>query len=210
VADISVLTRLDASYTSAHVSDFAANAASGWLFTNATASTTTCSDFKLLGGFGVLAKGAMVERNVTNIAEHTLLTISFEFVKLDTWDGEQARLFVDDALVWTQSIGSTSGAALYGTANICGATTADAIIPVTITVPHDEAMAELRFSSTLDGGPTEESCTSVCTVCTVSAPGVGAGRLDAGTCVRCSLSVSPAVLSCAVVLIHIVPAFARA
>ena len=159
VADISVLTRLDEAYTVMHVSDFAANAAAGWEFLGgATAGTTTCGDFKLLGGYDVLAKGGSVVKTVTSMEEHTLLTISFEFVKLDTWDGEAAKLFVDDALVWTQAIGATSGTALYGAATLCGGTTADAIIPVTITVPHDETTAKIRFTTTLDELATNEAC----------------------------------------------------
>ena len=195
MADISVLTRLDEAYTVMHVSDFAANAAAGWEFLGgATAGTTTCGDFKLLGGYDVLAKGGSVVKTVTSMEEHTLLTISFEFVKLDTWDGEAAKLFVDDALVWTQAIGSSSGAALYGSATICGLTTADAVIPVTITVPHDEAMAKIRFTTTLDSGATDEACTSACVVSVVNAQ--GHGRSHACACMATSVRVARAALMC--------------
>ncbi len=49
-------------------------------------------------------------------------------------DGESAKLFVDDQLVWTQAISSSSDVSLFGSQSLCGASAYDAIIPITLTV----------------------------------------------------------------------------
>ena len=63
------------------------------------------------------------------------------------------QLFVDDKLVWSQSMNGATN----NVGNMCGGSSGDAIVPVTVKVPHDEDSVKLRFTSTLNQGATDES-----------------------------------------------------
>ena len=83
----------------------------GWLLQTAHAGspapTTECGAFgSILGGAGVSGKNAFLEKtyNLTGIA-HDHLSISFDFIQIDTWDEEEGRLLVDGEIVWSQIYG---------------------------------------------------------------------------------------------------------
>lgn len=146
VADVTVSSNLDSKYTGLYVSDFERNGAAGWTFFGGdSAVVSTCGSETVLGGDGVLAADDAVIKKLTDIGEHSELVIAFEFLKIDGWDGEFAKLFVDNQLVWSEAFDSTTG-----TASICGGTGVDAIVPVTIRIPHDESTAKLKFATTID------------------------------------------------------------
>jgi hypothetical protein len=61
--------------------------------------------------------------------------------------GRVAMLFVDNALVWSQAFDDT-----VGTTSACGNEGVDAIVPITLRVPHHEAQALLQFASNIAVG----------------------------------------------------------
>lgn len=154
IADVTVRTELDPSYTPVYFSDFDSNGAVGWtFFGGADAEVSDCAGHNILGGYGVLAKSHSVVKSISDLDDHTELVISFEFARIDSWDGEHAKLYVDDVLVWSDDFTHSTS----GTSSWCGGTWNDKLIPITVRVAHDEDTAKLRFTSTLNQDSTDES-----------------------------------------------------
>jgi hypothetical protein len=71
VADIKVVSDLDATYTAAYLSDFTIKGA-GWYYLDGTvATTTTCGSSQVIGGYPILAKDGSLLKTITNLESHS-------------------------------------------------------------------------------------------------------------------------------------------
>lgn len=50
----------------------------------------------MLGGYNNFGKGAVAERTFTNLPAHSIARIYLNFWKIDSWDGEYVRIYVDN------------------------------------------------------------------------------------------------------------------
>lgn len=73
--------------------------AEGWQVENAKAGTTSCSGVDIFGGFGLFGKGAKITKTFS-LPVHNSILIRLQFWKIDSWDNEYARVYVDGYLLW--------------------------------------------------------------------------------------------------------------
>ena len=132
----------------------------GWVDqTGAAAQTSECGSFgTILGGYNIISGGGSYLEKTYDLAamEHDQLTISFDFVKIDSWDNEAGQLLVDGTEVWSQIYG---GGSLGGVAE-CGSDTAGWVEikdHISLTISHTDDHVTLRFQTGLNSGPTDES-----------------------------------------------------
>ena len=63
-----------------------------WVFSSTVDSTqqvvTKCGDYNVLGGYGNLDLTDFVELSLDDLTPHSSMTITFDFVRIDTWDNE--------------------------------------------------------------------------------------------------------------------------
>jgi len=109
----------------------------------------------MLGGYEVLGSGAAVEKTFETLAEHTQLRVTFDFIKIDSWDSEYAYLYIDDELAWQ------SDALRFGEGQICGqddgAARYELVQGVDVTVAHISNTATLRVTTNLNSVASDES-----------------------------------------------------
>jgi len=128
--------------------------APGWT----PATVTTCGAWgKLLGGAGVFGMGSTVTKSVPTLSiPHAEARLAFNWVRIDSWDGEEAQAFVDATQVlkvaynyWTGS-GSTCGQTgqIYWN---------DEKLWHDKTAAHTGANIAVKFASTLNQGPSDEA-----------------------------------------------------
>ena len=120
----------------------------GWL----PAKVSTCGGWgSILGGAGVLGKGAAATRKVKELPAHTRLKVRFDLLRLDSWEAENAYLKADGVVMW-QSTFSTSGS------NTCGSSAGDSrhsnLLPWTL---HTLSEVDLEFGAELDEAPSNEA-----------------------------------------------------
>ena len=112
----------------------------------------------MLGGYKVLGSGAYVEKTFDLIGApaHGLVRVEFEFFFIDSWDsGEEARMYVDSELAWS----SASDFHHHGGQNYCGWSIFDdkPAVSVSADVLSSASNVTVRFTTTLDQDPTDES-----------------------------------------------------
>ena len=131
-----------------------------WSFADGSpARTSECGSFgSILGGYDIIAGGGNYLQKTFDLKamEHDQLAISFDFIKIDSWDDEAAQLFVDDVEVWSRIYG---GGSLGGVAE-CGSDNGGWVEiddSIELMVSHTSASATLRFQTGLNSGATDES-----------------------------------------------------
>jgi hypothetical protein len=72
----------------------------GWTVTGAKSQSSSCSGVALFGGFNVFGTGAAITKVIGNIPIHNALRLRLQFWKIDSWDNEFARIYVDGVLIW--------------------------------------------------------------------------------------------------------------
>lgn len=125
--------------------------------TNCGASdcTTTCGGLgAVLGGYGKFQFGTYIKKAFLIPLPHVAVRIQFDFVRIDSWDDEDAQLYVDGALVWSQTMSGANGA------QSCGETGDwwyEEVVSVDETVVHSVGVATVRIATTLDETATNEA-----------------------------------------------------
>ena len=70
-------------------------------------ATSVCGAFgSLLGGFQLLGPDTVVSKQYITAAAHTSVRVSFDFIKIDFWDGQIAELWLDGSVVWSRQFHS--------------------------------------------------------------------------------------------------------
>lgn len=75
--------------------------AEGWKVENGKVGTNSCSGVEIFGGYGLFGKGAKIKKTF-NLPTHNSILIRLQFWKIDSWDKEYARVYVDGYLLWNK------------------------------------------------------------------------------------------------------------
>ena len=120
------------------------------------AKTSVCGEYgSILGGYQLLGPDTVLSKTYKTSAVHTSVQISFDFIKIDFWNGEQVQLFVDGSLVWTRSFFSNPNATVREP-QICGRDDppgfrGETLVPVNVTVPHSRPNVSISLSLYYNG-----------------------------------------------------------
>jgi hypothetical protein len=123
-----------------------------WKFDGSDGGITTCMDYNILGGYEILDYDDSVSLYVKDLIPHTSMTISFDFARIDSWDGETANVFIDDELVFSQAMSYSDGDTDY-----CGGSWYDNIVPMSFTIDHYAQGVEIVVETSLDQTGDDES-----------------------------------------------------
>ncbi len=134
---------------------FEGNQAGGW---NPPLISTTCGG-GLLGGPGISAAGYTAARDIAALPPHSLIQITGQYLRVDSWDGEMGWVKVDGATYWQSP--SYVMAAAGGPGNLCGVATypdsMTSIVAPSGSMAHNLPSAKITIGSTLDQSPNDES-----------------------------------------------------
>ena len=76
---------------------------------------TSCGTFgRILGGYNVFGSGATVQSIFAGLTPHSTAKITFDFLRLDSWDGEYAYLQVNGTSVWSRQGLNSNGTMTCG------------------------------------------------------------------------------------------------
>ena len=79
-------------------SKFESNYLDGWT----CGGITTCGSFgNICGGFGQKGKAEKIEKTFTGLESGTTYYLSLDILKIDSWDGERAKVDVNGVTCWT-------------------------------------------------------------------------------------------------------------
>ncbi len=122
------------------------------------AEITTCGSFgEILGGVG-FGSGSWLQKTYDlRRKPHRFVSVSLQFVKIDSWDGESGVVFADSELVWSKSFSHSaqSGSLQCGSRNAGWHEQAVSVGPLFIA--HTADTLTLTATSTLDQEGSDES-----------------------------------------------------
>jgi hypothetical protein len=126
------------------------------------AELTTCGAFgSILGGYQMLGFGDTVTKAVPLAGiPHQEIRVRFEFVVIDSWDGELAFAELDGARLWERRCSKGTPGNCQQTSDQCGWSGPDpndGKVLVDVTVPHARDEAALTFGAVLDQARGDES-----------------------------------------------------
>jgi len=114
------------------------------------AETSVCGEYgSILGGFELLGPYNVLSKTYITSSLHNSVQISFDFVKIDFWDGQEIQLSVDGRMVWSRQFRSLSNATIHEP-QICGRDDppgfrGETLVHVNVTVPHANATVTLSL-----------------------------------------------------------------
>ena len=74
------------------------NGADGW-----SGATNSCGSFgTFLGGYGAFGAGSSTSKNFEILFPHTEYSLTFDFIRIDSWDNESAYAYIDGAQIWSK------------------------------------------------------------------------------------------------------------
>jgi len=117
--------------------------------------TTNCGGWgKILGGYNVLGKGKTLEKFFKLPCSSNRVRLEFQFLRIDSWDGEEAWLKINGKEVWRKQ-GRHNEA---GSRNICGRGWGDSLWDVDLgqMIIRKDVM-HLRMGTTLNQAANDES-----------------------------------------------------
>jgi hypothetical protein len=123
--------------------------------TGSQVAVTTCDGEDLLGGYNVTGHGHnLSETFALHGISHTELSIDLDYWVIDSWDDEDAYVWVDGATEWTANYNNLSASS-----NLCGNGGRDdhGPIPVSETTSHSANSATILANSNLSSAPGDES-----------------------------------------------------
>ena len=108
----------------------------------------------LLGGNNVFGTGATANKSFPISVPHQEARVAIDFMKIDSWDYESARLLVDGAIMVSQALIAADGSSQ------CGVATAgwnESLVPITTKLAHSASSLSVNVTSTLDSVASDES-----------------------------------------------------
>jgi hypothetical protein len=143
------------------IQDAFASGTDGWSSSlGAELRTMSCGSLgQVLGGFGRLGAGAWLSKNYDlSNQQHNRVELEFTFIKIDSWDEEEAMAFVDGEQVWSQ-VFPNDGMQAEQQQQHCGQDWAEEseyrVGP--LRVAHTADSLTLRMTTTLDEEAENES-----------------------------------------------------
>jgi hypothetical protein len=115
--------------------------------------TSICGSFGLvLGGFGNAKKSQEMTRtyNMTQ-TPHDVVRIDLDFIKIDGYADQRARMYADDVIVWEMVFTLEQGEEVCGTPY-----RNEASVHVSVDVPHVDDFVTLRVTTLRDSNPTDQ------------------------------------------------------
>jgi hypothetical protein len=134
----------------------------GW---SGASSTSVCSPGgqSMMGGFGVYGNAVSTQKGLGNLPASDY-EVTFDYYFIDSWDGESGLAYWNSDNIWSLQHFCCSPPYSSGTTNLCGQSyeqwfesTEFALNPRTVIVSHPGGSATLRFTSSLDQDPGDES-----------------------------------------------------
>ena len=116
---------------------------------------TKCGRYLLVGGYEKFGAGAYVERTVSGLPPHYSARVRLLLLKLDSWNGENFYIIVDNTIIKTQTLGLLSDDVLIG--NICGKESAEAETTFSEVFTHSASTLKVKLYSNLNGQASDES-----------------------------------------------------
>ena len=133
------------------------DALNGW----SDASTSSCEEWKMIGGYGNFGKDASTQKIISNLSAGNYI-VAFDFYKIDSWDHEMGRFYWNGAEKWTKTWNNTDGNSKCGTTYLGEHNDrenyAEDYVHATVQVTQTtDGNATLMFNSTLDEDANNES-----------------------------------------------------
>ena len=111
-----------------------------------------CGANKILGGFNQMANGYTLQKTFSNLPAHSQMEISFDFLRIDSWDNENLYVSIDDIIIFTAIYNGLTGNQLCGLQVFL-----DDYIAILGKLAHTSSLATIKIWTSLDQGPTDES-----------------------------------------------------
>jgi hypothetical protein len=153
VAPVDVITEVTESWRLYNDEDFE-RGIEGW---SGAASSTECGAFtRILGGAGVLGGGDVVSKIFNlNQVPHTKLRIEMDFIKIDSWTGETAFVYIDSEVPsWSAEMTYATGTQQCGQSH---PNWNEASSHIDITLPHESNSLNVTIRTSLDQGAENEA-----------------------------------------------------
>ena len=115
--------------------------------------TSTCGSFGLiLGGFGNAKKSQdMIRTYNMSQTPHEVVRIDLDFIKIDGYNDQRARLYADEVIVWEETFTIQQGE------HVCGSTyRKEASVHVSVDVPHHDDFMTVRVTTVRDPNPQDQ------------------------------------------------------
>jgi hypothetical protein len=123
--------------------------------------TSVCGEYgSILGGYKLLGPDTVLSKTYITSAPHNVVRITFDFIKIDFWDGQFAELSVDGQAVWSRQFRSNTTS--KEEKQVCGRDDppgfrGENIVQVNLTVPHISPSVELSFRLDKANGTSRDS-----------------------------------------------------
>jgi hypothetical protein len=119
---------------------------------------SNCLGLNWLGGYGILGAGNYFEITISEKPPHYKIRIQFRFLKIDSWTGHDAQIYVDNNLQNINELkGLSSSAGNVNFGNQCGGSDPEDVIAINYEMLHTNMPFKIKFSSNLDGTSTTKS-----------------------------------------------------
>ena len=126
-----------------------------WETNPSVVSMTTCGSYgPFSGGWGEFGRLAFARRRLFGLPPHEAVRVRLTFLKIDSWDNEQASVLLDGT-----TIGSRRFRSYDGGSSVCGLRNGwnEMIVNIDVTIQHSSPTAVLTISTTLNEGPQNEA-----------------------------------------------------
>eukprot|EP01052_Picozoa_sp_SAG31_P022823 SAG31_NODE_1837_length_7126_cov_8.278497_6_plen_409_part_01 len=135
------------------VSDQSASSLAGW--SGSTSSWNANDGYRNTGlGFfecgslgrilGPVGRGGYLSKTYSGLPAHETLRVELDFVRLDSWDNEQAAVFVDGSREWRATLNHNRGS------NLCLGSSRDQSYSVFIEIAHTDSSVTINVTSELN------------------------------------------------------------
>ena len=93
---------------------------------------------------GPVGRGGYLTKTYTNLPAHETLRLELDFVRLDSWDGERASVYVDGIRKWTTTLNHNRGS------QVCLGSTRDQSYGIMVELPHTASTVTINVTTTLN------------------------------------------------------------
>lgn len=140
-------------WTLVYAEDFESAADPGWNISGRYACGIWST---MLGGYNIMSGGSLTNTLSTYAISHTEAWVQLDYAKLDSWDGELAKVSVDGTTIWNANLYYYQGSEVCAW-NRGWSGSYDELHEISEMTPHSAGSVLLSASSTLDQNAGDES-----------------------------------------------------